>query len=124
MSTKNKTEKNVFSIDNMSNFSYNTRENNLSPNYKPAGFISPENCDNFNKRNLGYSIFWFNIQRQTTFSQHGFTTQITTIPGGVKRQNEEIKDDRKVFRKTSQSFLYKLSRDFSTKETNEFLNFV
>jgi len=27
-------------------------------------------------------------------------------------------------RKTSQSFLYKLSRDFSTKETNEFLNFV
>jgi hypothetical protein len=64
------------------------------------------------------------IKRQTNFSQHGFTTQITTIPGGLKRKTEEIKDDRKICRKKSQSFLYKLSRDFSTKETNEFLSFV
>ncbi len=61
---------------------------------------------------------------KSAYSQHGFTTQITTIPGGLKRQTEQIKDDKNIFKKSSQSFLYKLSRDFSTKETNEFLSFV
>lgn len=43
----------------MTNFGYKIKENILTPNNKPAGYIGHENCDNFNKRNLAYLTFYY-----------------------------------------------------------------
>jgi hypothetical protein len=47
-----------------------------------------------------------------------------SLPGGVKREKYEIKDDAKVKNKNSQSYFFKLDKDFSKQESNEFLTFV
>ncbi len=49
--TNNKTEKNFYSIENMYISNNNTKDY-FSWNNSPAGYASPSNCDNFNKRNL------------------------------------------------------------------------
>ncbi len=60
----------------------------------------------------------------SSFGRHGFTTQIHSLPGGVKREKTDIKDDAKIKRKNTQSYFFKLEKDFSKKENNEFLTFV
>ena len=42
----------------------------------------------------------------------------------MKRETTDIKDDAKHKRKNSQSFLFKLEKDFNKPENNEFLTFV
>ena len=57
-------------------------------------------------------------------------TQITTLPGCVKRGKYDIKDDKKFNMKNTESYLYKMERDFSsnvcfgplTKEEEEAVN--
>ena len=66
----------------------------------------------------------------TKYSDRLHKTQITTLPGCVKRGKYDIKDDKKFNVKNSESYLYKMEHDFSsnvhfgplTKEEEEIEN--
>ena len=62
--------------------------------------------------------------RESKFTSYGVTTQITTLPGGIKRDIKDIKDDQKIIKRNNQSYMYKLSRDFNNTTNNQFLTFV
>ena len=69
--------------------------------------------------------------RETKFSDRLHKTQITTLPGCVKRGKYDIKDDKKFNVKNSESYLYKMEHDFTsqvrfgplTKEEEEIENY-
>ena len=60
----------------------------------------------------------------SSYGRHGVTTQIHSLPGGVKREIRDIKDDGNHVRKNSASFLFKLEKDYNNPNNNEFLTFV
>ena len=68
--------------------------------------------------------------KETEFSDRLHKTQITTLPGCVKRGKYDIKDDKNFNVRNSESYLYKMERDFSsnvhfrplTKEEEEIEN--
>lgn len=68
--------------------------------------------------------------KETKFSDRLHKTQITTLPGCVKRGKYDIKDDKNFNVRNSESYLYKMERDFSsnvhfgplTKEEEEIEN--
>lgn len=68
--------------------------------------IFPTNNDNFcnDKR----------ISRKANFSSYNTKTQITTLPGGVKRGYFEIKDDVNFNRKKGPGHLYKMIHDYNS----------
>jgi len=68
--------------------------------------------------------------KQTKYSDRLHKTQITTLPGCIKRGKYDIKDDKNFNVKNSESYLYKMEHDFSsnvhfgplTKEEEEIEN--
>ena len=68
--------------------------------------------------------------KETKFLDRLHKTQITTLPGCVKRGKYDIKDDKNFNVRNSESYLYKMERDFSsnvhfgplTKEEEEIEN--
>ena len=52
--------------------------------------------------------------KETKFSDRLHKTQITTLPGCVKRGKYDIKDDKNFKVKNSESYLYKMEYDFSS----------
>jgi len=52
--------------------------------------------------------------RQTKFSDRLHKTQITTLPGCIKRGKYDIKDDQNFSMRNSESYLYKMEHDFSS----------
>ena len=62
---------------------------------------------------------YFNPKRKNHFKKSynyemGTTTQITTLPGGVKRNMYEIKDDKYFPKRFNQSRMYKMIHDFNS----------
>lgn len=51
--------------------------------------------------------------KETKFSDQLHKTQITTLPGGVKRGKYEIKDDAKFGVRNTESYLYKMTHDYN-----------
>ena len=51
---------------------------------------------------------------ETKYSDRMYKTQITTLPGCVKRGKYDIKDDKKFNFKNSESYIYKMEHDFSS----------
>jgi hypothetical protein len=49
------------------------------------------------------------------FKKYDHTTQITTLPGGAKRDMHSIKDDKKFINKRNQGFFMKMSRDYNSR---------
>ena len=52
--------------------------------------------------------------KQSKYSDMLHKTQITTLPGCVKRGKYDIKDDKKFNLKNTESYLYKMEHDFSS----------
>ena len=53
--------------------------------------------------------------KETKYSDRLHKTQITTLPGCVKRGKYDIKDDKKFNVKNTESYLYKMEHDFTSK---------
>jgi len=49
------------------------------------------------------------------FNVYNKTTQIVTLPGGVKRNSSEINDDNRNYEKNQESYNVKLRKDYSSK---------
>ena len=63
-----------------------------------------------NKLFISYIFF-----RKGEFKENNVTTQIMNLPGGIKRKENEIKDDKKVpFQKLGNSQNLKLTKDFKS----------
>ena len=52
--------------------------------------------------------------RETKFSDRLHKTQITTLPGCIKRGKYDIKDDKSFNVKNTESYFYKMEHDFSS----------
>ena len=50
--------------------------------------------------------------KRADFSDYNNKTQITSLPGGIKRNKYEIKDNVNFRKKNNYSFYYKLMRDY------------
>ena len=55
----------------------------------------------------------------TDNSQYSTTTQIVGLPGGVKRGQYDIKDDKKFYNKQNIGYLYKMQREYNDAFTSE-----
>lgn len=77
-----------------------------------------------NQSNVLDSNFYFNNQNKNHFKKSynyemGTTTQITTLPGGVKRNMYEIKDDMYLKKPFNTSRMYKMIHDYNSNITWE-----
>ena len=52
--------------------------------------------------------------KETKFSDRLHKTQITTLPGCVKRGKNDIKDDKYFMMRNTESYLYKVEHDFNS----------
>jgi hypothetical protein len=52
--------------------------------------------------------------RDVEFKQYDKTTQIMNLPGGLKRDSEQIKDDTKPIIRSNVAFNAKVSRDYNS----------
>ena len=59
------------------------------------------------------------IIKATDNSQYSTTTQIVGLPGGVKRGQFDIKDDKKFYNKQNIGYLYKMQREYNDAFSNE-----
>lgn len=52
--------------------------------------------------------------KESEYSDHLHKTQITTLPGGIKRGKYDIKDDANFNLRNTESYLYKMSHDYNS----------
>lgn len=96
-----------------------------------GGFLSKTSAEGHNKKALNSKTYQSNVFpdencndenerrhfKASNFIDYGTKTQITTLPGGVKRGHFEIKDDVNFKINNSESRLYKLIHDYNNDLT-------
>lgn len=100
----------------ISNVDYNIKKKPMSPYGRETFSFKQEEAtknNNFTSLKRG--------NRQTPYGNYSTTTQIVNLPGGVKRNDNEIKDDRKTSRPVSrgeekqrESYKAKIVNDYYT----------
>jgi hypothetical protein len=54
------------------------------------------------------------VFRKAELKKYDHTTQVVCVPGGLKREDRQIKDDKKFINKTNQGHVFKVMRDYNS----------
>ena len=106
---------------------YDNNKNKIQPKDTWSNIISKtskegqnkvSNNPNFQSSILNSSLYFYSEEKNHFKKSNNYemntTTQITTLPGGVKRNMYEIKDDMYFKKPFNQSRMYKMIHDFNS----------